>query len=311
MFEVAELIVSILTYTWEFVKKAAPWLLLGFLFAGLLKAFVPSDIISRYLGKRSFSSVLIATFIGLIIPLCSCGVLPLAISLYKSGASRASALAFLIATPATSITAVIVTAGMLGWKFALLKILIVVAIVASAVVLVQILFRGESPISPAVKRHNLGLKVSYTPVSYTSVSYTFIDKIKRAFRYGFIEMVDDMGLYIIIGLFAAGVVSAVVPPDMIERYLGEGLIPLIIMVLVGAPMYICTIGSLPFVYAMIEAGMNPHAGLVFLIVGPVTNLAVFLVVAKSMGKKTAAVYVGSVIVFSILFTYLISLSEWL
>lgn len=117
------LIIDILLWTWKFTEDAAPWLLMGFLFAGLLKAFVPSEIVLRYLGKRDMRSILVAILVGIPLPLCSCGVILTGIGLYRSGASKASTLAFFIATPATTITTILIAVGMLGWRFALAEVL--------------------------------------------------------------------------------------------------------------------------------------------------------------------------------------------
>jgi len=91
------------------------------LFAGLLKVFVPPDLMSRYLGKSSTSAVVNASLLGIPLPLCSCGVLPAGISLYKNGASKGSSVSFLISTPQTGIDSILVTWSMLGLPFAILR----------------------------------------------------------------------------------------------------------------------------------------------------------------------------------------------
>jgi hypothetical protein len=130
------------------------------------------------------------------------------------------------------------------------------------------------------------------------------------FRYGFIEMVDDVGIYILIGLFTAGVVAAVLPQPVIEQYLGKGLLPLFIMVLIGTPMYVCSTASVPFVAAMVAKGMHPAAGLVFLTAGPATNISTILVIGKVMGRDTATLYVFSIIFLSVIIAYGFCLSGW-
>ncbi len=120
--------VDILENFWYFLKEAAPWVLLGFLFAGLMKTFIPAQAILRLVGGGNIRSILIATVIGIPLPLCSCGVIPVGMSLHEQGASRAATLAFLVATPATTVTAIIITLAMLGWQFTIFYVLTAVVI---------------------------------------------------------------------------------------------------------------------------------------------------------------------------------------
>lgn len=139
----------------------------------------------------------------------------------------------------------------------------------------------------------------------------FKGRLKFSFRYGFIDMVEDIGLYVILGLIIAGIIAALAPGVVIERYLGSGIIALVIMVLIATPMYICSTGSIPFITALIAKGMNPCVGLVFLVVGPATNLSTIFAIAKSMGKRTALLYVSSIVIFSILIAYSLGLVGWI
>lgn len=123
-------------------------------------------------------------------------------------------------------------------------------------------------------------------------------------------MVDDTGLYIFLGLLGAGIITALLPSDLVAGYLG-GSSSLIILVLVATPMYICSTASVPFVASLIETGMNPAAGLVILIVGPATNLSTIFAIGKTMGWKTAILYISSIIVFSVLIAYCFDLVGWI
>ena len=304
-----DLVVSTLLWTWKFTKEASPWLLLGFLFAGLLKAFVPPELILRYLGQRNLRSILTATLVGIPLPLCSCGVIPIGIGLYKSGASRAATLAFFIATPATTITAILIAIGMLGWKFTMAMILTCFG-VALLTGLLSFVMTKERVKQMKVENeaHKFELREVF---SCEECGEEFKGRLKFSFRYGFIDMVEDIGLYVILGLIIAGIIAAIAPEVVIERYLGSGIIALVIMVLIATPMYICSTGSIPFIAALIAKGMNPCVGLVFLIVGPATNLSTIFAIAKSMGKRTALLYVSSIVIFSILIAYSLGLVGWI
>lgn len=280
------LLIGILLKTWDFTKEASPWLLLGFLFAGLLKTFVPSELLFKYLGSNKLRSILMATLIGIPLPLCSCGVIPTGLSLYEHGASRASTLSFLIATPATTVTAIFLTFGMLGWRFALAEVLL-----CFGVAIITGLF-----VDTIVKNGQTGRALKIVEQAHEN------KKIKTILQYGFIDMVDDVGLYILIGLFGAGIVAVFAPSNLVVEYL-SGPLSLIAMVLIATPMYICSTASVPFVASLIAKGMNPAAGLVVLTAGPATNIATVLAIGKTMGKETALFYVSSIVIFSVLIAY--------
>lgn len=295
---------------WHYTKEAAPWLLLGFLFAGLLRAFVPKNLVLKHLGKRDIKSILRATLVGIPLPLCSCGVIPAGLGLFKQGASRASTLAFFIATPATTITTILISFGMLGWKFTLAEIILVFCVAIGTGFLALFFLKDEPRRIERLEKneHNFRIREVFT---CQECEREFKERIKTTFRFGFIDMIDDIGLYILIGLLGAGIIAALLSPAIVNQYLGRGLLPLIIMVLIGAPMYICSAASVPFVAALVAKGMHPCAGLVFLIVGPATNLSTMLAIGRSMGKRAVFLYVSSIIGLSILIAYSFDLVGWL
>jgi uncharacterized membrane protein YraQ (UPF0718 family) len=309
-------VVDIFEQFWQFLVEAAPWLLLGFLFAGLLKAFVPSEVILRYVGRGNVRSILIATLIGIPLPLCSCGVIPTGMALYQQGASRAATLAFLIATPATTVTAILLTLGMLGGRFTAAYIIaaFVVAIITGLLSLLLLregpreAFRGTAACGCDPGNGETSCAVGETAAHE---GYGLKERVKTTFRYGFIDMGEDVGHWILIGLAAAAIIAALVPESYIGEYLGGGLSALVIMAAVATPIYICSTASVPFVAALVVSGMNPAAGLVFLLLGPATNLSTVLVIGKSMGKATVALYLISIMLLSIAMAYLFSFVGWL
>ena len=103
------------------LHEMSPYLLLGFLIAGVLHAFVPTSVYARYLSGTGWRSVVAAALFGIPLPLCSCGVLPTAVSLRRSGASRAASTSFLIATPQTGVDSIAATYSMMGLPFAILR----------------------------------------------------------------------------------------------------------------------------------------------------------------------------------------------
>ena len=306
----AEIIVNTLNYG----REASFWLILGFLFAGFLKVFIPSDFLYKYLGKGSFRSIFMATLLGIPLPLCSCGVIPTGVGLYRQGVSKASTLAFFISTPATTVTTIMISVGMLGWKFTIAEIVTCFGVAFLTGILALFLLEKRE-----VKKTG---KVNFRIAEVSNMcalcensknpgNSSLKEKFREMFHYGFIEMVDDVGVYILIGLLTAGIVASLIPETIIENYLGKGLLPLFIMVLIGTPMYICSTASVPFVAAMAAKGMHLAAGLVFLVAGPATNLSTILVIGKVMGKRTAILYVSSIIFFTVFIAYGFCLVGWI
>jgi hypothetical protein len=304
------IIINILSWTWYYLKESSPWLLLGLLLAGLLRALIPSEVILNYLGKRDFKSILRASLVGIPLPLCSCGVLPTGIGLYKQGASKASTLAFIIATPATTITSILLILGMIGWKFMLAQIAIAFGVALLTGLSAFIFLKDEEKITTKSRREKAhGFHKGF--IECEECRHRLKDRIKTTFSYGFVEVMDDIGVYLLIGLVLAGLLAALLPTSLISEYMGKGPFPMLLMILIGTPMYICSTGSVPFAASLIAKGMAPSAGLVFLIVGPATNLSAFLVISKAMGKKAALLYITSIICFSILIASAIHLVGWL
>ena len=263
--------------TWYYTKEALPWLIIGFLIAGLLKAFVPEGFLFKYLGARNMRSVLNATLIGIPLPLCSCGVIPAGIGLYEQGVSRASTLVFLIATPTTAITTILISIGLLGIKFTItiVGVALLIAFLTGSVALILLKDEELGKTAKNEDKH----RITLTGIATCKMCRAEAKKgLNEAFRYGFIEMGKDIGPYIIIGLLAAGIISAFVPQTLIESYLGGGMLPLIMILIIGTPMYICSAASIPFVAALLAKGMSTAAALVFLIVGPATNIATIHVI---------------------------------
>ncbi|VUT26582.1 MAG: putative permease [Candidatus Methanolliviera sp. GoM_asphalt] len=192
-----------------------------------MKAFIPSEILFKYLGGNRSRSILTATLVGIPLPLYSCGVIPTGLSLYDQGASKPSTLAFLIATPATSITSIFLVFGMLGWRFAIAEIATSFCVAVITGLLAGVVLKGRTPYTPVC-----------SPTDQNLTSPPLRDKMKTVFRYGFIDMIDNIGLCILIGLIGAGIIAAMIPSEIVGGYLG-GSAFLTIMVLLATPMYIC------------------------------------------------------------------------
>jgi len=278
----------------------SPYLLFGFFFAGLLHAFISLDWIARHLGKSSVGSVIKAVVLGIPLPLCSCGVIPAAIMLNKKGASRGAVTSFLIATPITGVDSMFATYSLMGFFFAIFRVVAssITAIVAG-ILGNLILKKEERPADlSALEEHHCceaGDESSCECECHRGPWY----KVKELFRYAFVELLGDIWKWLVIGLLIGGLISYFVPESFIERYLGSQMLSMLVMLVIGIPMYVCSTGSLPIAAALMLKGMSPGAAMVFLLAGPATNAVTITVVSKELGKGATIIYVLTIAVMSI------------
>ena len=268
----------------------APYLLFGFLFAGLLKAFFPTDGIARYMGKRNFRSVLNAALLGVPLPLCSCGVIPTAVSFYRSGATKGATTSFLISTPQTGVDSIFATYSLLGLPFAIIR---------PVVALVTGLAGGIA--SHAIDKEQVSNAEIYTEKERGASKATFLQRLGIVGRYGFGELVEDIVKWLVIGLVAATLISLLVPDSFFSKYIGNQWLEMLILLAVSAPMYICATGSIPLAAVLLMKGISPGAALVFLMAGPATNVATMLVISNTMGRKAFLIYLSTIVVGALAF----------
>ena len=281
----------------------SPYLLLGFFIAGLLHAFVPSAIYSRYLAGTGPRSVVTAAAFGIPLPLCSCGVLPTAVALRRSGASRAASTSFLIATPQTGVDSIAATFSMMGLSFAILRP--VAALVTSLV--------GGLAVGHWERKGTLGDVTTDTNYEFSELPKGFWNKVKETLRYGFFDMMQSIGRWLLIGLVVATLITVLLPDDFFSTYARWPLLNMFIIVLVAVPMYVCATGSIPIAAALMLKGMSPGCALVLLMAGPAANVASMFVVNSAFGRKATIVYllsiIGGAIGFGVLVDYWPGLRE--
>ncbi len=285
----------------ELINRMSPYILLGFFLAGVMHAFVPNGLYQKYLGTKSFRSVLNAAILGVPIPLCSCGVIPTAMSLRKEGASKGAAVSFLIATPQTGIDSIIATYSLMGLPFALLR---PIAALFTALLGGQMVNLTDND-----KNETASSKTS----TCSSVKSSFKDKVIETFRYAYVEMIQDIGRWLIVGLVVAGLITVFVPESFFALFADNSLLSMLLVLVFAIPMYLCATGSIPIAVALMMKGLSPGTALVLLMAGPAVNAASMLVVGKVLGKKTLIIYILSITLGAILFglgiDYLLP-SEW-
>jgi len=278
------ILAGIIRESWLLLFRMSIYLVMGFVFAGVIHQFLRPEFISRHLGKSSFLSVLKATLFGVPLPLCSCGVIPPAESLRVAGASTGAALAFLISTPTTGVDSILATYGMLGGIFTTFRILgaVLIGIVAG---IMSNLFGGRSAGSCEISQANNG-KISFD--------------IREVFRYGFFELYPSIARWLFAGIIIGGFISYLLPEQAIPASIGTGWPAYFIMALIGTPLYVCATGSIPVAVSLISKGMSVGSGFVFLVVGPATNTVTMLFVWKFLGRRNLLIYLVSIVAGAIL-----------
>jgi len=270
---------------WGTITEMSPYLLFGFFVAGILSILISQNLVERHLGGRGIWPLLKASLFGIPLPLCSCGVIPVSMSLHKHGASKGSTISFLLSTPQTGVDSILVTLSLLGPIFAVFR---------PVVALLTGIFGGV-----IVNTLNQGTKGENIPPSKcTDECCEGTDKkgkIVRGLKYGFVTLPRDIGKAMLVGLLIAAIISAVLPDDFLaDKLLGTGIFSMVVMMFLGIPVYVCATASVPVAAALILKGLSPGAALVFLITGPATNAAGFTTIWKAMGKRTAVAYLATV-----------------
>ena len=269
---------------WATVAEMSPYLLFGFFVAGLLSVLISQSFVERHLGGRGVWPLLKASVFGVPLPLCSCGVIPVAMSLHKHGASKGATISFLLSTPQTGVDSIFVTLSLLGPIFAIFR---PVAAFATGMVgggLVDVLTHRQSG------ENEQGERCTEECCQAEGKS----GKFSRGMKYGFVTLPRDIGKAMLVGLAVAALISAFVPEGYFAEKLGTGIFAMVVMMFLGIPVYVCATASVPVAAALILKGLSPGAALVFLMTGPATNAASFATIWKTMGRRTALAYIVTV-----------------
>ena len=279
---------NIIQQCWGLLNELSLFLLVGFLLAGVLNFFVTDQFIKDNLSGRGIINIIKATLIGIPIPLCSCGVIPVAMSLYKKGASKSSITSFLISTPQTGVDSLMVTYAMLGPIFMIVRPITSLITGIFGGVLVK-LADNEPPEESSICKHE---------------KKTFRD----IFNYGFNTLPQDIAKPLLMGIFIASLISIYFPQNILTSFT-KNPFELLLVLTIAISTYVCATASIPIVLALINSGLSVGAGLVFLMAGPVTNMATIGTVYKVLGKKVVSIYVSSVIIMSLIFGYVLNIYD--
>jgi len=351
--------------------ESAPWLLLGLLIAGLMHELVPVDILKKHMGNASTKAIGKAAVIGAPLPLCSCGVIPAAIGLRRSGASKPATVSFLVATPETGVDSVSVSYALLGPVFAIVRPVAAITSAIYAGLMVkwfdtpdannqpqtdqaagkeadtssaccsakQQETKPETKPKPASASSCCSTQTQVAPVSepasccssakktepaeakasccsttaqqkaetIKAESQSLSVKAQAIWQFSTVKLLNDLTLWLLIGLSLAAAIQTWVPHQFLTQW-GDGFMAMLIMAVIGIPMYICATASTPVAVGFLAAGLSPGAVLVFLLAGPATNISTMGMIAKEMGKRTLVLYVFSVVSISILLGYALNIA---
>lgn len=269
----------------------APYLLFGFLVAGLLSVFISQQTVERNLGKPGLASVAKASIFGIPLPLCSCGVIPVGASLRRNGASKAATTSFLLSTPQTGVDSILVTYSLLGPFFAVYRPIVAFISGLFGGTLVEVFDKNGNQPNKDVEDSSCD--------TCAIPEHKHGSKLVQAFKYGFVSLPQDIGKALIVGLVLAALISFIIPDDFFSGFLGSGFLSMLVMMGVGIPIYVCATASVPIAAAFMAKGISAGAALVFLMTGPATNAATISTIWKVLGKKTAFLYLLTVVLTSL------------
>jgi uncharacterized membrane protein YraQ (UPF0718 family) len=307
--------------TWSLVAQMAPYLLFGFAVAGILHILIRPERVQRLLGKPGLGAVLKACLVGVPMPLCSCAVIPVAASLRKSGASRGATAAFLSSTPQTGVDSILATYALMGGLFTAVRVFVAFVSGILSGFLIE-LFCNDTA-KPSAPTASADKTFSVTPLSrdsetsaptFSNLSLTTVTTpaatsnccassparpgLGKGLRYGFVNLPADLAVAITIGLILAGLITTLLPADLISGSFSSGPLAFLLVTLISLPLYVCATASIPMAYALMAAGLSPGAALIFLITGPATNTATIVTVWKMLGRKATLIYLGCLLVVS-------------
>ena len=284
---------------WDMFLDMSPYLLLGFLFAGILHVLIPKEVITKQIGKKNIWSTLKATLLGVPLPLCSCGVIPTGVSFYKNGASKGATNAFLISTPQTGIDSILITSSLMNWPWAIMR---------PIVALITGVFGGILTDKMDTADNIIEIE-SCSDCSNKPKRHWLIE----LFDYAFFEFLPDISRQLLLGILIAVAITIFIPPSVFSDYLTNPFLNMLLILVASIPLYVCATGSVPIASSLLLLGVSPGAVLVFLMAGPATNAATISVLWKSLGKKATLAYlisiIGGALFFGMLMDYVLP-TEW-
>lgn len=287
---------------WDFLVISSEWIIISLILSGVIHAFVKPQRLQKSIGNKKISSLIKTTISGAILPICSCGVLPLALSLYRTGAYLGPTLSFLVATPIINPAAIILSFAMLGKEITIIYLLCGILLPIIIGIIGNILGGKELISSEVLKLKSMNITIPENNYVDKTVWYK---KLYMGILWGFNTLGIEISRFILIGTLLGALLITVIPQSFIMHYLSNPkLISIIGITIIGCVMYVCALGHIPFIAALISAGASPGIAITFLVTGVATNISEMISIYKLIGKRTLIIYVFSMIFFGILIGYL-------
>ncbi len=284
---------------WEILALSGPWLLVGFVLAGVIRIALPDRLVYRHLGQDNWRSVLMAALTGIPIPLCSCSVLPTAISLRKSGASKGATTSFLVSTPETGVDSIGITWALMDPLMTIVRPVAALVTALGSGLLVNLLVKAGLAAGPSEEKGDALAASCDHPHDHAHPEQERGNFAVRVLRYAFGPLLDDLTPWFVFGLALSGLIAVLVPDGFFASTASSGWIAMLAMLAIGIPMYVCATASTPIAAALVIKGLDPGAALVFLLVGPATNVTTIAVVRGFLGGRVLTAYLVSIAVISL------------
>jgi uncharacterized protein len=300
--------ITFLDNLWQIFLEAAPYLMVGFVVAGLLHQFLPTRFVQKHLGGNSWRNIFKASLIGTPVPLCSCGVVPVGLGLQKDGASKATAVSFLIATPENGVESISLTYSFFGLPFTLARIVFAI-LVANLTALTVALFGGETEPEttdvsgptccgePELRVPSCCGSKPPDPVLSADCCGPPRSEQRDGFRFVVHDFLPSIARWLVLGFLLSAMITTLLPTDFLAQVDPRWAVPL--AGLIGIPMYVCASASTPIAFSLFVGGLSPGACLVFLLTGPATNSANVPVYLKAFGTRVTSLYYGGIFFFSV------------
>jgi uncharacterized membrane protein YraQ (UPF0718 family)/copper chaperone CopZ len=266
--------------------EMSPYLLMGFFFAGILHIFFGEYYIKKHFAQSGWWSTIKASLLGVPLPICSCGVIPLAEALQKDGAAKSSTMSFLVSTPSSGVDSILATYALMGPVYAIFRP--IASFLSGILVGIVTHFSEKETGKP------------YIPPNQDKKPILHKNSFKDMMYFGFVTIPADLAKWLIIGVIIGGAISAIIPADFGLKYLTNGFLNYAVILLISIPLYVCATGSIPIAASLLQKGIMPGAALAFLIAGPATNSVTISFMYKRMGKKLTVIYLISIIVISVI-----------
>lgn len=298
-----EIIQTFFITVWDISSLMAVYILFGLLAAGIMHEFVSENFIKDKLSGRGIMPSVRAAIYGIPLPICSCGVIPLAASLRRSGAGKGAVTSFFIATPMTGVDSIIATYGVFGWVLTLFRVVsaFFTAVIAGAV----IDMKSDDAASVYEEKKSCGCSSSCCSSEKETVKPSMATRIKSILHYAFVELLGDMAFALFLGILLAAAITMTVTPEMLAGLKGGAVIQYVAAFAVGIPLYVCSVSAIPVALSLLIAGFSPGAAFIFLSAAPATNAVTISIVKEFLGNRAVVIYLVSIVSVTLISALLI------